>query len=108
MSKAFVISAPGAIDRSFYNEMAAWTNNPQADLTAGINDGGAAIVSPKSEVLAGPIASGEEGIAYADLDLDLWIGSDRRCSRTLRAATTVPTLEVNRTPSHYEDHMAAR
>lgn len=109
MSKAFVISAPGAIDRSFYKEMAAWTTNPQADLTAGINDGGAAIVSPNSEVLAGPIASGEEGIVYADLDLDLWIGS--KMLQDFAGHYNRPdvfTLEVNRTPSHYEDPMATR
>jgi nitrilase len=109
VSKAFVISAPGAIDRSFYQEVAAWTNDPQADLTAGINDGGTAIVSPGSEVLAARSPAAKR--ASSTPILTLTSGSDRRCSRTLPVTTTardVFTLEVNRAPSRYEDPMATR
>ena len=103
MSKAFVISACGVIDRDFYREMAAMTDNPDADLTLGIEDGGSAIVSPGSEVLAGPLASGVEDILYADLDMDAWVRM--KLVQDFAGHYNRPdvfTLDVNRTRSVYE------
>lgn len=103
MSKAFVISACGTIDTSFYRELAALTGAPDEDLTKGIGDGGSVIVSPGSEVLAGPIASGVEDIAYADLDLDQWVRM--KLLQDFAGHYNRPdvfTLEVDRSPGRYE------
>jgi nitrilase len=104
MSKAFVISACGVMDRDFYKEVASMTSDPSADLTAGIADGGSVIVSPGSEVLAGPLDDGSEGILYAELDLDIWVRM--KLLQDFAGHYNRPdvfTLEVNRTRSVYED-----
>ncbi|NMN99158.1 carbon-nitrogen hydrolase family protein [Antrihabitans stalactiti] len=103
LSKAFVISAPGVIDRAFYKEMAEMAGTPDVDLAAGIRDGGAVIVSPGSEIIAGPVAPGVEQIIYADMDLDIWV--KMKLLQDFAGHYNRPdvfTLEVNRTPSHYE------
>lgn len=108
MSKAFVISACAVIDRRFYGELAALTGHEGADLAAGISDGGSAIVSPGSVVLAGPLTDGSEGILYADLDLDDWIGS--KLLQDFAGHYNRPdvfTLEVNRARGQYEDPAVA-
>ena len=68
MSKAYVVSAAGAVDERMIEllELAPadeeFIRNP--DLT-----GGSLIVGPDSRTLAGPLGA-EEGILYADLDLE--------------------------------------
>jgi nitrilase len=109
MSKAFVISACGVIDHDFYKELAKMTSKPQEDLSAGIADGGSVIVSPGMEILAAPLPSGTEGIIYADLDLDLWIGS--KLLQDFAGHYNRPdvfTLEVDRRGGRYEDPEAGR
>ena len=104
MSKAFVISACGVIDHDFYKEMAALAGTPDVDLSAGIEDGGSVIVSPGSEVLAGPLESGVEGILYADMDMDLWVRA--KMVQDFAGHYNRPdvfTLDVNRTRSVYEN-----
>lgn len=103
LSKAFVISACAVIDHAFYKEMAALAGTPDADLTAGIRDGGSVIVSPGSEIIAGPLPPGVEEILYADMDLDIWV--KMKLLQDFAGHYNRPdvfTLEVNRTPSHYE------
>ena len=76
---------------------------PDVDLAAGIRDGGAVIVSPGSEIIAGPVAPGVEQIIYADMDLDIWVKA--KLLQDFAGHYNRPdvfTLEVNRTPSHYE------
>lgn len=103
VSKAFVISACGVVDREFYKEVAALTNQPDVDLAAGIGDGGSAIVSPSSAILAGPLAGGTEGIVYADLDLDMWIKT--KMLQDFAGHYNRPdvfALQVNRTRSQFQ------
>jgi nitrilase len=109
MSKAFVISACGVIDRNFYKELAGMMGKPEEDLTAGIADGGAVIVSPGSEVIAGPLAPGVEGILYADLDLDQWVKA--KMLQDFAGHYNRPDvfkLEVDRAGGQYEDPDAGR
>lgn len=104
MSKAFVISACGTIDQEFYTSLATMTGKQPAELTAGINAGGSAIVAPSSAVLAGPLAGDVEGIVYAELDLDLWI--ETKLLQDFAGHYNRPdvfTLEVHRTRSRYEN-----
>lgn len=103
MSKAFVISACGTIDKEFYRELAALAGTPDVDLTEGVDDGGSVIVSPGSEVLAGPLGNGVEAIVYADLDLDLWVRM--KLLQDFAGHYNRPdvfTLEVDRSPGRYE------
>lgn len=71
MSKAYVVSACGTVDESLIErlevseEHARFLRNP--DLS-----GGSVIVAPDSRVVAGPLGA-EEGILYADLDLEVGI-----------------------------------
>lgn len=71
MSKAYVISACGTVDERMVellelsSEDEAFIRNPE--LT-----GGSLIVAPDSRILAGPLGA-EEGILYADLDLEVGI-----------------------------------
>jgi nitrilase len=102
LSKAYILSACAVIDRDFYKELAAMVGTPDADLAAGIRDGGSAIVSPGSVVLAGPVV-GVEQIIYADMDMDVWV--KMKLLQDFAGHYNRPdvfTLEVNRTPSHYE------
>ncbi len=71
MSKAYVVSAAGAVDERMIELLELppgdeeFIRNPE--LT-----GGSLIVGPDSRVLAGPLGA-EEGILYADLDLEVGI-----------------------------------
>ena len=71
MTKAFVISACGTVDDAVVERLEL-----SPDDEAAIRDpefcGGSMIVAPDSGVIAGP-AGPEEGILYADLDLELGV-----------------------------------
>ena len=68
MSKAFVISASGTIDKRMI-EMMATDEEMEAFLRNPDISGGSAIVAPNMKVIAGPMGN-EEGILYAELDLE--------------------------------------
>jgi nitrilase len=71
MSKAFVISACGTVDEHMIEMLQAgpegekFLRNPDCS-------GGSVIVAPNSRVIAGPMGI-EEGILYADCDLELGV-----------------------------------
>ena len=71
MSKAFVVSACGTVDERMIERLA-----PSADAERFLRDpdcsGGSVIVAPNSRIIAGPMGP-EEGILYAECDLDLGI-----------------------------------
>jgi nitrilase len=71
MSKAFVVSACGTVDEAMIEKLAA---GPEAEKFLRNPDccGGSVIVAPNSRIIAGPL-SAEEGILYADCDLELGI-----------------------------------
>ena len=71
MSKAFVISACGTVDEDMIRKLQV---GPEAEKILRSADccGGSVIVAPNSRVIAGPMGT-EEGILYADCDLDLAI-----------------------------------
>jgi len=68
MSKAFVVSASGTVDERMI-EMMATTPEIEKFLRNPDICGGSVIVAPDLEVIAGPLGN-EEGILYADLDLE--------------------------------------
>src|SRR5215203_4226037 len=71
MSKAFVISACGTVDDHMIEMLKA---GPEAEQF--LRDpnccGGSVIVAPNSRIIAGPMGA-EEGILYADCDLELGV-----------------------------------
>ncbi len=71
MSKAFVISACGTVDERMIEMLAA---SPEAEKFLRNPDccGGSLIVDPLSRIVAGPMGA-EEGILYAECNLDLGI-----------------------------------
>ena len=71
MSKAFVVSACGTVDERMIEMLQA---GPAAEKFLRNPDccGGSLIVNPMSRIIAGPMGP-EEGILYADCDLDLAI-----------------------------------
>jgi aliphatic nitrilase len=71
MSKAFVIAACGTVDEPMIEMLRA---GPEGDkfLRDPNCSGGSCIVAPNSRILAGPMGA-EEGILYADCDLELGI-----------------------------------
>jgi aliphatic nitrilase len=71
MSKAFVISACGTVDERMIEMLQA---GPNAEKFLRNPDccGGSLIVDPLSRIIAGPMGA-EEGILYADCNLDLGI-----------------------------------
>ena len=71
MSKAFVVSACGTVDERM---IAMLEPSPEAEKFLRNPDccGGSVIVAPNSRILAGPMGA-EEGILYADCNLELGI-----------------------------------
>jgi nitrilase len=71
MSKAFVVSACGTVDEHMIEMLEP---NPVAEQFLRNPDccGGSVIVAPNSRIVAGPMGP-EEGILYADCDLELGI-----------------------------------
>ncbi len=71
MSKAFVISACGTVDDRMIEMLQA---GPEAEKFLRSSDcsGGSVIVAPNSRIIAGPLGI-EEGILYADCDLEIGI-----------------------------------
>jgi aliphatic nitrilase len=71
MSKAFVVSACGTVDERM---IAMLEPTPEAEKFLRNPDccGGSVIVAPNSRILAGPMGA-EEGILYADCDLELGV-----------------------------------
>jgi aliphatic nitrilase len=71
MSKAYVVSACGTVDDAMIEQLELSPEDEQfirnPDLT-----GGSIVVAPDSRVIAGPLGA-EEGILYADLDLEVGI-----------------------------------
>ena len=68
MSKAFVLNVCGTISAEM-QEMLSCTPEDRAFLGNPAITGGSSIVGPDSRLLAGPMG-GEEGILYADIDLE--------------------------------------
>ena len=99
MSQSFVISACGVIDEQYIRAI-----NPspegEAFLREPTNTGGSVIVGPSSRVIAGPLGP-EEGIVYADCDLDDAVSAKIRHDYTGHYnRADVFHLQVNRaTPS---------
>lgn len=71
MSKAYVISACGTVDNAMIERLELSTADEQLIRNPDFC-GGSSIVAPDSRVIAGPLGS-EEGILYADLDLEVGI-----------------------------------
>jgi aliphatic nitrilase len=71
MSKAFVIAACGTVDERMI-EMLAASAEGEKFLRDPDYCGGSVIVAPNNRVIAGPMGA-EEGILYADCDLDIGI-----------------------------------
>ncbi len=71
MSKAWVISACGTVDEAMINLLAE-NEAQEAYLRDPDISGGSVIVAPDMEVVAGPMGN-EEGILYADLDLEIGV-----------------------------------
>jgi aliphatic nitrilase len=71
MSKAFVVSACGTVDEHMIEVLQA---GPAAEKFLRDPDccGGSVIVAPNSRIIAGPMGA-EEGILYADCDLELGV-----------------------------------
>lgn len=69
MSKAHVVSAVGLVDDRTV-ETLRLDDETAATVTDASNAGGSAIVSPGSEVIAGPLGH-DEGVLYGDLDLEV-------------------------------------
>jgi len=71
MSKAYVVSACGTVDERMIEMLEA---SPEAEKFLRDPDscGGSVIVAPNSRILAGPMGA-EEGIIYADCNLELGI-----------------------------------
>jgi aliphatic nitrilase len=76
MSKAFVISACGTVDEHM---IALLEPSPAAEKFLRDSDcaGGSVIVAPNSRIIAGPMGA-EEGILYAECDLELGIAMKLR------------------------------
>lgn len=71
MSKAFVVSACGTVDEATIRKLAL---TPEGERFVRDPDscGGSCIVAPNSRIIAGPMGA-EEGILYAECDLELGI-----------------------------------
>lgn len=69
MAKSFVVSACGVIDETMIAKVDA-TDADEAFLRNPDSCGGSMVVAPNGTILAGPLPGGQEGIAYADVDLE--------------------------------------
>ncbi|MBI4205005.1 MAG: carbon-nitrogen hydrolase family protein [Betaproteobacteria bacterium] len=71
MSKAFVVSACGTVDKDMIRKLEA---GPEGERFLRNADccGGSVIVAPNSRILAGPMGA-EEGILYADCNLEMGV-----------------------------------
>ena len=76
MSKAFVVSPCGTVDEDMIAKLRV---GPEGDAFLRNPDccGGSVIVGPNQRILAGPMGA-EEGIIYADCDLELAIATKLR------------------------------
>jgi nitrilase len=76
MTKAYVVSACGTVDENLISRLQA---GPQGEAFLRNPDccGGSVIVAPNSRILAGPLGA-EEGILYADCDLEAGISMKLR------------------------------
>ena len=107
MSKAFVIAACGTVDERMIEMLQP---SPQAAKFLRDPDccGGSCIVAPNSRVIAGPMGA-EEGILYADCDLE--IGIQMKLRHDFAGHYNRPDifhLAVNRTaPTLYSVHGSA-
>lgn len=68
MSKAYVLNVCGSVTPEM-KEMLAYTEEDKKYLANDKLSGGSSIIAPNGELLAGPLGH-EEGILYADLDLE--------------------------------------
>lgn len=69
MAKSFVVSACGVIDETMIAQLQA-SDADEAFLRIPEVCGGSLIVAPNGAVLAGPLPGGQQGIVFADLDLE--------------------------------------
>ncbi len=76
MSKAFVVSACGTVDEDVIRKLQP---SPEGERFLRDTDccGGSVIVAPNSKIIAGPMGA-EEGILYADCNLDIGISMKLR------------------------------
>jgi nitrilase len=76
MSKAFVVSACGTVDEDVIRKLQP---SPEGERFLRDADccGGSVIVAPNSKIIAGPMGA-EEGILYADCNLDIGISMKLR------------------------------
>lgn len=104
MTKAFVISACGTVDEAM---IAMLKTGPEGEKFLRDHDccGGSLIVDPRSRIIAGPMGA-EEGILYANCDLD--IGIQMKLRHDFAGHYNRPDifqLHVNRTaPQLYSVH----
>lgn len=68
MSKAYILNSVGAMNDEM-KAMLAYTEEDKAFLANDALTGGSSVISPSGELLVGPLGH-EEGILYADLDLE--------------------------------------
>jgi nitrilase len=99
MSKAFVVSACGTVDEHMIEVLQA---PPEAEKFLRDPDccGGSVIVAPNSRIIAGPMGA-EEGILYADCDLELGVMTKLRHDFAGHYnRPDIFQLHVNRTAPH--------
>lgn len=99
MLGCFVVSASGVNSEEMISDI-AMNDDDEAFLRDANKSGGACIVNPAGQVVAGPMRGGEEGILYADVDLTSCV----RARLVLDVAghynrSDVYQLTVNNTPS---------
>ena len=96
MSKAFVISACGTVDEDMIEML---KSGPEGEKFLRNPDccGGSVIVAPNSRIIAGPMGA-EEGILYADCNLELGIQMKLRHEfrRPLQPAGHFPAADQSR------------
>lgn len=69
MCKCFVICSCGVNSEAMINDIAT-SEEDVAFMRDPANSGGSCIIGPNTQVLAGPMPGGEEGIIYADVDFE--------------------------------------